>query len=485
MADSSEEITTSRVRPVSGVVSLLIGFALGVLYIKGWTFLTPTPAWLLVAHVTLAAGLFLSGLKSIFRGRERHVRPTSIWLARLMPYRIEVTREGWLYFIIMVTVLVGAMLGKHNLLLLVFGLLAGPFVLNGHIALTMLTRNQVSRSLPPRAMQGEWFAVDLTLSNRRWWIGSWMLVIEDHWLHGSENLYPIVVFTRIGPSQERTGRYQLRLATRGRHVCGPVRLLTRFPLGLVERSYVMSCPGELLVYPRIGRLTAHWYDEHLPAAELVSHSRPRTGTFEDEFHRLRDYRPGDSLRSIHWRTTARRNQLMVRENHQMRDLDLALILDLWLPPAPTAVDLQRVELALSFAATVSVEHCQKNRESSLFVGIAGTTARWWNIAAGSQTLPQLLDEFALAEGSSAGALNEVAEACFQLRSPHVNRLLITTRDDRQPAIKLLHDVQSESQRRGLPLRLVVAHPDTLNQLFDHPNDNGCVSDQTLPVLTSS
>ncbi len=486
MMNASQEITNSRVRPVSGVVSLLVGISLGTLYLKGWTFLTPGAMWLRLTHVTLASGMFLWGLKSVILGRERRSSSmTSLWLARWMPYRIEVTREGWLYFIIMVTVLVGAMLGKHNMLLLVFGLLAGPFVLNGHIALTMLTRNQVIRTLPPRIMQGEWFAVDLTLSNRRWWIGSWMLVIEDHWLHGSEHLYPILIFTRVGPSQERTGRYQLRLLPRGRHACGPVRLLTRFPLGLVERSYVMNCPGELLVYPRIGRLTPQWHREQLNADELVQHMRPRTGAFEDEFHRLREYRQGDSPRSIHWRTTARRNQLMVRENHQMRDLDLALILDLWLPAVPTAGDLANVELALSFAATISVEHCQKSRESSLFIGIAGQHARWWCGAAGPQTMPQLLDEFALAEGSSTGILDEVVEACFQMRSSHVNRVLITTRDDRHPSSKVLHDVQSDSQHRGLPLRLVVAHPDTLQRFFDNSDNKGPVANKTQPALATS
>lgn len=482
MSDSAEEITTTRVRPVSGVVSLMVGIALGVLYIKGYTFLRPGALWMRLSHLTLASGSFLWGIKSILMGRQRH--QNSLWLTRLMPYRIEVTREGWLYFIIMVTVLVGALLGKHNMLLLVFGLLAGPFVLNGHIALTMLTRNQVVRNLPPRVMQGEWFAVDVTLSNRRWAIGSWMLVIEDHWQHGTENLFPIVVFTRVGPSQERTSRYQLRLMPRGRHVCGPVRLLTRFPLGLVERSYVMSCPGELLVYPRIGRLTSQWHREQMNADELVQHTRPRSGAFEDEFHRLREYRQGDSLRSIHWRTTARRNQLMVRENHQMRDLDLALVLDLWLPASPTAAELANVELALSFMATVTVEHCQKSRESTLFIGIAGQHARWWCGAAGPQTMPQLLDEFAMAEGTSNGTLGEVVEACFRMRSSHVNRILITTRDERQPSVKMLLDVQADSQHRGMPMRLVVATPEELQRFFDNSEDTG-PAHKTLPALITS
>lgn len=477
MTDEVQEFGSARVRPISGILALMCGVASGTMYMKGYTFMPPNPAWMRALHFAFAAFTLIWGLKSLILGRSRHAAIPLI--SKYMRYQIVVTREGWLYFIIMVTVLVGALLGKQNLLLLVFGLLAGPFVLNGHIALTMLTRNQVLRQLPPRAMQGEWFSVDLTLSNRRWWIGSWMMVVEDHWEHATENLYPLIVFTRVGPGQERTGRYQLRLQPRGRHVCGPVRLLTRFPLGLVERSYVMACPGEILVYPRLGRLTSQWHREQQNADELVQHTRPRTGAFEDEFHRLREYRRGDSLRSIHWRTTARRNQLMVRENHQMRDLDLALILDLWLPEDPTAKDLANVELALSFAATVCVEHCQKSRESSIFIGISGRQTRHWCGPAGSQTMPQLLDEFALAEGGTAPELGKVIEACFQMRSSHINRILITTRNDLHPTIKLVHAVQAEGQHRGMPLRLVLAQPEFLNRLFDSSDDHG-----TAPLLLS-
>ncbi len=453
-----------RVRPVSGILSLLCGIFAGVMYFKGWTAHGPGALWLQLLHFTVACVTFFWGLKSILFGGKR--RNIDSWFSRMMPYTFEFTREGWLYFVIMMAVLMGALIGKSNLLLLVFGLLAGPFVLNGRIAMTMLARNQIVRQLPERAMHGDWFSVDLTLSNKRWFVGSWMMVVEDHWKRGAEHLSPAVVFTRVGPGQERTGRYQLRLVQRGRYICGPIRLLTRFPLGLVERSYIMSCPGELLVYPRIGRLTPQWHREQLDADELVQQTRPRGGTFEDEFHRLREYRQGDSLRSIHWRTTARRNQLMVREHHQMRDQDLAVVLDLWLPHHPTDQERANVELALSFAATVCVEHCQKSRESTMFVGIVGQASRHWSGAAGPQTMPQMLDEFALAEGGAGKDLKKIVEACFQMRSSHVQRLLITTRGTGQAEMKSIHDVVADSQHRGVPLRLVPAQPAVLNRFFD-------------------
>lgn len=462
MAELARQDEPRRVRPISGVLVILCGIAATLFWINGFTFKAEGAALLRLLHVAAAGGMLLWGLKAILIGS----KPRSVvgWGARFMPYRIEVTQEGWIYFGIMVSVLIGALIGKSNMLLLVFGLLAGPFVLNGHVALTMLTRNQVSRQAPTRAMVGEWFSVDVTLSNRRWWIASWMMVVEDRWQQDDEIVMPLIVFSRVGPGQERTGRYQLKLQRRGRYLCGPFRLLTRFPLGLVERSYVVSNPGEILVHPRIGRLTSLWHREQQEANELVQQAKTRAGAFEDEFHRMREYRQGDSQRSIHWRTSARRSQLMVREHHQMRDTDLAVLVDLWLPDDPTGSQLENVELALSFAATLCLEHSRQSRESTLFVGIAGKEDRQWTGAINPLTMPLICDQLALSEGSHSGELGRLAETCFQIRSPNVHRVLVTTRSD--STNHHVSAITSDAARRGLSLRVVAANGDTMAQFLD-------------------
>ncbi len=78
----------------------------------------------------------------------------------------------------------------------------------------------------------------------------------------------------------------------------------------------------------------------------------RQGIVEAEFHGLREYRSGDNKSWIHWRTTARRGEPIVRQFEQQRNLDMTVVLDLWLPPRPTIHDLELVEIAVSFAATL-------------------------------------------------------------------------------------------------------------------------------------
>ena len=56
----------------------------------------------------------------------------------------------------------------------------------------------------------------------------------------------------MAASSQSSGRYQARLMQRGKYEFGPLRLATRFPLGLVDRSLIFDVRNEVLVHPRIG-----------------------------------------------------------------------------------------------------------------------------------------------------------------------------------------------------------------------------------------
>ena len=73
---------------------------------------------------------------------------------------------------------------------------------------------------------------------------------------------------------------------------------------------------------------------------------------------VRPYRPGDSPRDVHWRTTARRNSLMVREYDSTEPLDLVLVVEAWVPVTPAAADRDRLEGAISLAASVFWTWCR-------------------------------------------------------------------------------------------------------------------------------
>ncbi len=128
-------------------------------------------------------------------------------------------------------------------------------------------------------MVGEPFSVEVTLHNRKSWLAVWLLVVRDHVTGCRENLALEVLFIRCPAGGEQRGHYQLQLRRRGKHYFGPFYADTKSPLGLVERGLNLPAPGELLVYPWIGRLRADWRTRLSLAAEQVSRSMTAAGRF--------------------------------------------------------------------------------------------------------------------------------------------------------------------------------------------------------------
>ena len=118
-------------------------------------------------------------------------------------------------------------------------------------------------------------------------------------------------------------------------------------LGPVRRSAWSSAasrsrlPDEIVVYPRIGQLTRRWFQLQRQASENRLGKRHDRSAQQEEYHGLRDYRPGDSPRWIHWRTSARRGELMVKEFEQENEQDLAILIDPWLPRTKVAAGAAR------------------------------------------------------------------------------------------------------------------------------------------------
>ena len=96
---------------------------------------------------------------------------------------------------------------------------------------------------------------------------------------------------------------------RGRYQGEPVRVATRFPFGFFRVSRKLAAPRDILVFPRIRPI-----DSALLNAShggLVPRAQRRGQG--DEFFRLREYVPGDHIHHIHWKTSAKLDDMMIRE----------------------------------------------------------------------------------------------------------------------------------------------------------------------------
>ena len=132
-----------------------------------------------------------------------------------------IPKEGVGYLAIMLALAIGALLGQKNTPLLVFGMMAGPFILNGWIVYSMLKKVNVSRSIPQRAAAGHAANVQVAVRNDKLFMASHLLEVKDQISSsdGSE-AEARVTFVRVPPRSVRESRYQIKFSRRGRYTFG-------------------------------------------------------------------------------------------------------------------------------------------------------------------------------------------------------------------------------------------------------------------------
>jgi uncharacterized protein (DUF58 family) len=274
--------------------------------------------------------------------------------------RMMVTREGAYFLFVLAFVLTGAVLREINLMLVLAGMMLGALFYNARVARRMTQRLTVRRRLPEFAIAGELVAVELVANSPTRCAG---LRIEDAIQWQGTHSPPLgagasAAFASIDADEPATAHYRIVLPRRGRYSFGPVVTRTSYPFGLVRRTVEHDQAGTLIVYPRLGTLTPRFSARVEEAASGTQRQR-RQSYADGDFYGLRDYHSGDSRRHVHWRTSARRGSLMVRQFERNQNQDLVLLVDLWQPNHASDEDRKRVELAVSCAATIASHACRR------------------------------------------------------------------------------------------------------------------------------
>lgn len=143
-------------------------------------------------------------------------------------------------------------------------------------------------------------------------------------------LRPTAYFPRVRGGERRRERYGGLVAVRGVRRLETLIVSTRFPCGFFRSSERFDAPAEILVFPKIGVLTERG-NALVGGASTQKAALPtaRTSRVQDETLTIRDWRLGDSKKAIHWRATAKRNELQAREFEKRDDCVAVLILDLF------------------------------------------------------------------------------------------------------------------------------------------------------------
>ncbi len=276
---------------------------------------------------------------------------------RLRRWSFRVTARGWIYLVLAASVAFAAALKGNNLLFAIFCLLTGQFIVSGVLTVVVARGIELSRILPETAVAGEIFTVGIRLRNAKRFWPVFCLRIEDRLTAAGGRAVPSpptpVWIPLAGPRKRiRTACYA-SAPGRGWVRLGPFTVTSEFTPGLFTYRRIVPVVNRLLVYPRLGLLHRRLLDPMLERAEIADFSANDFVRGQEEFSGLRDFREGDNPRKIHWKMSARLpGRLLVREHEDPRVRNAAVYLETHVPKAGEARRRNRLERAITFAATL-------------------------------------------------------------------------------------------------------------------------------------
>jgi uncharacterized protein (DUF58 family) len=255
------------------------------------------------------------------------------------PRTLRPTREGWWCLFAAVGVGFAAVSTGNNLLYLLEAMLLGLVVVSGLLSEMSMRGLRLGLRVPDEVFAGRpaLFAVAVVNAKRR--LPSYSLAIVAPG-HGEITRY----LPRLRAGEERLIAWETTFASRGRERLPALRVTTRFPFGLFAKSAPVALDAEIVVYPALRPVPSDVW-RRVQGAIFTS---PRRAGRGHGLRNLRDYRAGDDPRLIHWRLSAKRRSLVVRELEEETSLDARVVL-----LGRGARDAERRERALSEAASLA------------------------------------------------------------------------------------------------------------------------------------
>ena len=239
------------------------------------------------------------------------------------PWKL-LTGRGWALLLFGVAGAVFSIaFGQRDVLWIALALVLLPLIGLVGVSRSGLNLKAERRVSPPRGVLGQQLTGTLSLTNQ----GSFPLAV----LRFEESLprelgrRPRFTMHTTAGKWRRSVNYPMAGSARGRYTVGPLLVRASDPFGLARLDRRFSSTTQVLVTPRVVPLGVM---ATAPGSGQTGDSTPlRIGLIGQDDVLIREYRDGDDVRRIHWRSTARRGEIMVRREEQSWDPSLTLLLD--------------------------------------------------------------------------------------------------------------------------------------------------------------
>ena len=283
------------------------------------------------------------------------------------------------------------------------------------VALPILAAIYVSRSryrlsctrqlVPGRLPVGHTAQVRLRLENVSR-LPTSLLFVEDS-LSYTLGAKPRFVLDRVEAGGKREVAYPVRSDVRGKYRVGPLTIRMADPFGLCELTRSFSAVDQLVVTPVVSPLPSTGLGGEW-AGGGDTQARQVASAGEDDAS-TREYRYGDDLRKVHWKSTARTGELMVRREEQPWQSRATLLLDTRANAHYGDGPGSSFEWSVAAAASIGV-HLARHGYTLRYMTDTGTDVSGTTFATAE---PALLDQLAVVEPSTRGSL---AATAARLRS---------------------------------------------------------------------
>lgn len=207
-----------------------------------------------------------------------------------------------------------------------------------------------------------------------------------------------VAMPPLRPGRSETMTADRKAVARGRYPLGPLRARVLDPFGLAERGADMAPGGAVVVFPAVEAL--HEVSPPDARGGAGQTSLFRIATQGDEFYAVRGWQDGDDLRKIHWRSSARRGELMIRQDEVRPFPRATVFVDTRAPGHRDGPSGSSFEWSLSVSASILWELARQGfalRLATADEGPAGSRA-------GREATDPLLTTLALASPSTNPSL---------------------------------------------------------------------------------
>lgn len=253
-------------------------------------------------------------VSSLFHNQEN---PTG--LLKPIGRESRLTIGGAVYIGVSLFLAIGAINSQNNLLFWLFGVAIATLVVSGLFSGNALMRIRLSAQSIPDVHAGNTVKLHYTVQNQSKLFPLFAAVISEvpnnqhpNDVHPQGMLKPAAVL-HIGTRQTIRVYGSITPSRRGRYSVRQIRLSSRFPFGLLHKTLIFECHRQMMVMPYQLTIKPGLVRIEQGIGEKVR-KRTRSSGVSNEYWGMREYKPGDPMRLIAWKQSARHDSLVVIEH---------------------------------------------------------------------------------------------------------------------------------------------------------------------------